>query len=291
MGFPGVTVGVGVDVVDGAEGPRPEPPHEKEVAPTTATRAAILSRFTGEIVTYGPVSRRLGKPFGPGCTLPALMASLRQESSSAWGRRAKKASEFLFYSVLRFVRGLFGLTTALSTPDRRVLDGIILPPLVKDPSFRTVVFIGCDWYTQHYESMFSGRDYWTMEVDPARARFGAAQHLIAPMSEIASRFVPGSVDLVICNGVIGWGLNDPSDIDASLSACAKALRLGGVLVLGWNDIPEKRPVALDSLPSLGAFRRFHLGGQTEFQTETYNRHTFSLYERADQVREPSTPSD
>ena len=28
LGFPGVTVGVGVDVVEGAEGPRPEPPHE-----------------------------------------------------------------------------------------------------------------------------------------------------------------------------------------------------------------------------------------------------------------------
>lgn len=198
-----------------------------------------------------------------------------------------KAYEFLYYSVLRSCRRLFGLHTALSTPDRLVLDGVILPPLAANPKFRRVIFVGCDWYTQHYEKVFARRDYWTIEVNPARAGFGAAQHLIAPLAEIDQRFPPASVDLIICNGVLGWGLNDPADIDASLSACARALRPGGILVLGWNDIPEKRTVALDSIPSLAAFRRFYLAGQTEFPTETYNRHTFSLYERTGPVREAS----
>ncbi len=207
------------------------------------------------------------------------MADFKGVRSRRGLRRAQKAFEFLYYSTLRFFRGLVGLNTALSTTDRRVLDGVILPALVADPRYRRVIFVGCDWYTQHYEEMFAGRDYWTVEVDPSRARFGAAQHLIAPMAEIGNRFPQASVDLIICNGVIGWGLNDPAEIDASLAVCAKSLRPGGVLLLGWNDIPEKRVVALDSIPALRGFLPFAIAGQTEFRTETYNRHTFSLFQR------------
>jgi SAM-dependent methyltransferase len=207
------------------------------------------------------------------------MAKAMEARPVSWRRRARKASEFLYYSVLRFVRGLFGLHTALQTPDRKVLDTVILPPLIRDPACRRVVFVGCDWYTRHYEDMFAGADYWTIEVDPARARFGARQHLVGPMVEIGERFPPGSVDLVICNGVVGWGLNDPLEIEASLRACLKALRPGGVLVIGWNDIPEKRVADLESIPALREFRPFALAGRSVFETATYNRHTFSLYQK------------
>lgn len=207
------------------------------------------------------------------------MANATDARFSRWRRRAKKASEFLYYSTLRFLRGLAGLHTSLSTPDRRLLDDVILPPLAADPQYRLVVFVGCDWYTRHYENMFRGRDYWTIEVDPARARFGATQHVVGPMVEIGSQFAPASVDLIICNGVIGWGLNDPAEIDASLAACAKALRPGGVLLVGWNDIPEKRTVDIASVPALREFRPFAVAGHSEFQTKTYNRHTFSLSQK------------
>jgi SAM-dependent methyltransferase len=209
------------------------------------------------------------------------MANAMEARSFSWFRRAKKASEFLYYSMLRFVRGLAGLHTALSTPDRRVLDGVILKALAADQQYGRVIFVGCDWYTRHYEDMFPGRDYWTIEVDPARARFGAAQHVVGPMVEIGVRFPPASVDLVICNGVIGWGLNDPAEIDASLAACAKALRPGGVLLIGWNDIPEKKVVDIATVPALREFRPFAVAGQSEFRTETYNRHTFSLYQKGE----------
>lgn len=210
-------------------------------------------------------------------------------ASGAWAagsRRAKKALEFVYYSTLRAVRGLAGLHTALKTPDRLVLDGVILPALAADREYRRVIFVGCDWYTQHYEGMFAGRDYWTIDMDPSRARHGAKQHLIGPMVEIGGRFGESSVDLIICNGVIGWGLNDPVQVDASVAACARVLRPRGVLLLGWNDIPEKRVVSLESIPAMKAFRPFVLAGQSEFRTPTYNRHTFSLFERVEDVAGP-----
>ena len=208
------------------------------------------------------------------------MESGRGVSSSPISRRAKKAFEFLYYSILRFVRGVAGLPTALKTPDRLVLDGAILPAFAADPRYQRVIFVGCDWYTRHYEDMFASRDYWTIEVDEARARYGARQHLVGPLVEIGNRFAESSVDLIICNGVIGWGLNDPAQVDASVAACARVLRRGGVLLIGWNDIPEKRVVSLDSIPALKAFTPFALAGQSEFQTSTYNRHTFSLFQKA-----------
>ncbi|HRB11493.1 MAG TPA: methyltransferase domain-containing protein [Vicinamibacteria bacterium] len=200
-------------------------------------------------------------------------------SGGAGARRLKKAIEFAYYSTLRAMRGLFGLHTALKTPDRLVLDGVLLPALAADPEYRRVIFVGCDWYTRHYEGMFAGRDYWTIDMDPSRARYGAKQHLIGPMVDIGIRFDESSVDLIICNGVIGWGLNDPAQVDASLAACARVLRPRGVLLLGWNDIPEKRVVSLDSIPALKAFRPFAVAGQSVFRTATYNHHTFSLFEK------------
>lgn len=201
----------------------------------------------------------------------------------------KKALEFVYYSALRTVRGLAGLHTALRTPDRRVLDGLILPVFVADRQYGRVVFVGCDWYTRHYEKMFEGRDYWTIDMDPSRARYGARQHLIGPMVEVGARFDPASVDLVICNGVIGWGLNDPAQVDASLAACARALRPGGVLLIGWNDIPEKRVVSLGTVPALADFRPFVVAGQSEFRTATYNRHTFSVFRKVGDPAGPGAP--
>ncbi|HQZ17952.1 MAG TPA: hypothetical protein PLD86_13850, partial [Vicinamibacteria bacterium] len=67
-------------------------------------------------------------------------------SGGAGARRLKKAIEFAYYSTLRAMRGLFGLHTALKTPDRLVLDGVLLPALAADPEYRRVIFVGCDWY-------------------------------------------------------------------------------------------------------------------------------------------------
>ena len=106
--------------------------------------------------TLGTISR---------CYTPRPMASAGG-AGAAGSRRVKKALEFVYYSTLRAVRGLFGLHTALKTPDRLVLDRVILPALAADPEYRRVIFVGCDWYTQHYEGMFAGRDYWTIDMDP-----------------------------------------------------------------------------------------------------------------------------
>ena len=50
----------------------------------------------------------------------------------------------------------------------------VLPYFIASAEFRRVLFVGCDWYTKNYERLFRGKEYVTVEVDPARRPFGAS---------------------------------------------------------------------------------------------------------------------
>lgn len=191
-------------------------------------------------------------------------------------RKALKAAEILLVAGERSVNELLRRPTVRRTKDREALDQRLLPPFVADPGCRRILFVGCDWYTRHYEAMFAGRDFRTIERDPARARYGAKRHVVADLQDLGDHLAPGSLDLIICNGVIGWGLNDPAAIETAMAACVASLAPGGSLIIGWNDIPEKTPVSLDAVPSLAVLERPSGAFAADLLTETYNRHTFRV---------------
>lgn len=195
-------------------------------------------------------------------------------------RKAWKAGEILAVSGLRILNQLLRRPTVRRTKDREALDEQILPVFAADPSCRRILFVGCDWYTRHYEAMFAGREFWTLENDPGRARFGARHHVVADLQHVDAHFAAGSLDLIICNGVIGWGLDDPAAIETAMAACVSRLSPGGSLVLGWNDIPEKTPVAIDDIAALSVLRRASGAFASDIRTETYNRHTFRVLQKA-----------
>jgi len=65
----------------------------------------------------------------------------------------------------RVVRYAMGLPVPLDTEDRRVLEHDIFAYFLALPRTFRVLFIGCDWYTKHYQrAFFSDRDYWTLDV-------------------------------------------------------------------------------------------------------------------------------
>jgi SAM-dependent methyltransferase len=195
--------------------------------------------------------------------------------------KLRNGAEQLWVLLRRTVRGAFGLHTSLTTDDRVVLEGTILPWFAEREQFGRILFVGCDWYTKHYEELFVGREYWTLEKDPRRSRYGASRHVVDTLRNLAEHFAPGSLDLVICNGVLGWGLNDREEAELSLEAVHGCLREGGVLVLGWNDIPERRVLVPDESRSLDRFRPwiFRPLAVSQHLTHTRNRHTFSFFEK------------
>jgi hypothetical protein len=182
----------------------------------------------------------------------------------------------------RVLRKRLGLPTPLNTTDRIVMERLIFPHYAQDPAIRTILFVGCGNYTAHYQRLyFPNLDFWTLEPNPTAARFGARQHVIAPLEELERHFPPGHFDLIICNGVFGWGLDRHDQCEASFSQCHSRLRNDGHFFFGWDDVPERTPVPLQTISSLARFRKYCFPplGTTRHVTDTPYRHTYDFYRK------------
>lgn len=185
------------------------------------------------------------------------------------------------YGVI-LARNALGLPNPIRSADRATLEQVIIPAYASRPEITTVLFVGCDWYTKHYEKMFPGRTYLTIDPDPWKRRFGSHRHIAAGLENLSAHVEPARVDLIICNGVFGWGLDDKGDCERAFMACFDALRPSGELVIGWNDVPDHRPFALSSLEALARFRplNFEPLGTTQYLANASNGHVFNFYVKA-----------
>lgn len=204
-------------------------------------------------------------------------AAVRAEVSAL--ERFWELPEKLRYFVLRALSARLGWEVGLHTDDRRVLEGVVLPYFAARPDVARVLFVGCDWYTRGCERLFAGREYWTIDKDERQRIFGARRHVTDRLAELGRYFEGGSLDLMICNGVVGWGLDDREEAQRSFAACHTALRTGGVLVLGWNDVPRRLPFPVEATVEEAGFRAhvFPPLGSARHLTQSPNRHTYSFY--------------
>ncbi len=193
--------------------------------------------------------------------------------------RKRSVADVLGYGVI-LTRNALGLPNHLRTPDRDLLERTILPRYATRGDVQTVLFVGCEWFTRHYEQLIPGRSYWTIDPDPWKRQFGARDHVTAGLEDLTLHFPGGHFDLIVCNGVYGWGLDDAAACEKALAACFECLRESGELVFGWNDVPEHAPVSLATLPS---YRRFTplafdaLGGATQVMADPQTRHIFEFF--------------
>lgn len=180
----------------------------------------------------------------------------------------------------RTAHGL-GVDFSMRTPDRQVLEQVILPALKDDPAVETILFVGCDWYTHKYERLFEDRTYWTLEIDPGKDMFGSRRHVTDSLVEVGRHFAPETFDVVVCNGVFGWGLDEKSDVEKAFRGVRECLKPGGFLVLGWNDVDEHRPQPLPSYQWFSTFRPYVFPpvNTSQYETGTENRHIYSFFVR------------
>jgi SAM-dependent methyltransferase len=182
----------------------------------------------------------------------------------------------------RVLRKRLGMPTPLNTTDRIVMERDIFPEYARDPAIKRMLFVGCGTYTSHYQQQFfPHKDFWTIEPDPAAAKFGAQQHVIAPLEELDRHFPPAHFDLIICNGVYGWGLDRHEQLEAGFAQCHSRLRDDGHLFFGWDDIPQRAPVDLDTVSSRNLFRKYTFPPLQAWRyvTDTLYRHTFDFYRK------------
>lgn len=194
--------------------------------------------------------------------------------------RRRSPSDVLGYGWI-LLRNALGLPNRLGTPDRELLEQTILPHYARQADCQRVLFVGCEWFTRHYEALFPGREYWTMDPDPWKRRFGARRHWVAGLEALGANAPAGHFDLIVCNGVFGWGLNDREACEQAFNDCFRALREGGSFILGWNDVPERRPFNPASLNALARFKPavFKAFGQARHIADPSTGHVYEFYSK------------
>lgn len=186
-----------------------------------------------------------------------------------------------FRSVADGFRLVTGRPVRRASADRQYLERELLPVLARRPDVRRVLFVGCARYTRDYERIFAQAEYWTIDPVRRRRRWGARRHIADRLEELGTHVPAAYFDLIVCNGVLGWGLNRRTDAEAAFAACHAALRPGGELVVGWNDIRSRNAVRPDGLQSLRRFERATLGagGSSQVRIDAAHRHVFEFYRK------------
>lgn len=180
---------------------------------------------------------------------------------------------------VRQLAGVLGVDLYQHTDDRRLLEDTILPYFAARDEYSRILFVGCTWFTQRYQQLFAGKEYWTLEPNPDRQRFGAERHIVGFLRDIGRHFVPDSLDAIFCNGLLGWGLDRQWQIERAFNACVDCLRPGGVFVLGWNDMAQRRPCRPEDCQSLRRLQAFEFPPlhAARHRCRGASRHTYDFY--------------
>jgi hypothetical protein len=178
------------------------------------------------------------------------------------------------------VRPVTERVLARPLPQRRVLEELILPHYAAQADLHSVLFVGAEWDTRHYEwTFFPHQQYWTIGWDPLARRFGSRHHLVAPLERLDEFFPEEAFDLIICDSPHRHGLDGLDQCERAFAHCYTRLREGGELVLGWDDVESRTGVLLEEIASLRRFARRTLPqfGTCRVRTRTPYGHTFDFY--------------
>jgi SAM-dependent methyltransferase len=184
-------------------------------------------------------------------------------------------------SIVREFILFCGVDLFLHTDDRRVLETLIFPYFLQRKEFSKILFVGSAWCTRGYNKIFENKDYWTLDIDPSQSKYGAKKHITDSIENIHLHFNENELDVIICNGVFGWGLNAEAPVERAFQGCFDCLREGGVFVLGWNDMPKRRPFPLEESQSLKLFNHYVFPplSTSQFLTANPNRHMYNFYDK------------
>lgn len=152
------------------------------------------------------------------------------------------------------------LLKAKRAPNRRYLESTLIPMAATLVPDAQILYVGVAIYTRDYERRFRPATLYTLDVDPAVARYGARRHTTASICDAEALYRPASFDLVFVFGVIGWGLDSHEDIEAAMESSWGLLKHGGVLVVSVDDIPSRNTVPLDEIKALTKFQPYAMPG-------------------------------
>ncbi|ART63848.1 methyltransferase domain-containing protein [Kushneria marisflavi] len=165
--------------------------------------------------------------------------------------------------------------------DRIMFENHILPAIAGDDSIRRVLMVGCGWYTHHYPSLLGDTEVTTIDLDAAKRPFGGDSHIVGNLTMLGDHIPDEGLDAVLCNGVLGWGLNELADVEQAFTACIDCLRPGGLLLLGWNDHPPYNRVSPEDIPAFAQLEPVRVPGLDAHRVVALprNQHCFQAFRK------------
>lgn len=100
------------------------------------------------------------------------------------------------------------------------------------------LFIGTDKRSWHYPKVLD-LELHTIDIEKKKALYGnPKRHVVGSATELQRYYDPESFDVIIGNGLIGFGMNAPEQCEQLLMGSALLLKNEGLFIMGFNDGPE-----------------------------------------------------
>lgn len=172
-----------------------------------------------------------------------------------------------------------GIEFPLKSPNRIFLETSIFQYInqtygAQDPR-SAGLFIGTDKRSWHYPKVLD-LELHTIDIEKKKALYGNAQHhIVGSATELARYYDPASFDVIIGNGLIGFGMNAAEQCEQLLSGVALLLKDAGLFVIGFNDGPEYVDFKVKAAKNYALFEECIPGafGLTQ-STYAFGDHTF-----------------
>lgn len=147
-------------------------------------------------------------------------------------------------------------------PSRRFIIETLIPALATAGCQR-MLLVGVQSYNVPlYEACArAGITVWSIDYDPASSAYAApAGHFVGDIRKVDALVQALCFEVILFNGVLGFGINTASAALDALTAMAKVAAPAALLVVGWNPgrtdnaeiealRPRLRPVSLPDIPA------------------------------------------
>ncbi|MCH1985015.1 class I SAM-dependent methyltransferase [Achromobacter xylosoxidans] len=150
-----------------------------------------------------------------------------------------------------------GIDFRLDTPSRVFLETRVFAYLNRLAAFQRepqqLLFLGLDKHNWHYPRLLRAT-FHSLDISPRNAVYGRpGLHRIGDALDMAEHYGADAFDVVVANGLLGFGIDGEAGLRRLLAQCHAVLRSGGVLVLGYNDLPERTPFPVEVSPEFEEF--------------------------------------
>lgn len=132
------------------------------------------------------------------------------------------------------------------TTDREYLEKTIFTDINEKLKPRYVLSIGVYWYTVLYNLYFRDSLFLSIDIDQNKSKFAQNNfHLNCSIQDLNKIVPKSSIDLILMNGVYGYGINTTYELQNTLQTLSNFLSKNGLVVLGYNDVKNRNPLNIN----------------------------------------------